>query len=127
MSDPSVLASPLETAIEQVERRAFVRHVTELETVCRLSAHSQSDGLWPVQVCNVSAGGVNLLLGRRFEPGSLLVLELPASSDGDRSTQLARVVWVAADEWGSWRLGCVFLRALDHDDFQSVLKFPHAA
>lgn len=127
MSDPTALASSLETAIEQIERRSFVRHVTELETVCRLSAHSQSGGLWPVQVCNVSAGGVNLLLGRRFEPGSLLVLELPAGNDGDRSTQLARVVWVAADEWGCWRLGCVFLRELDQDVFKSVLKFPHAA
>ena len=63
-----------------------------------------------VRVRNISRAGVNLLVTRGFETGTLLSLELPGS------TVLACVVQVAQDGSGQWCLACTFVNQLTDGD-----------
>jgi hypothetical protein len=69
-------------------------------------------------VQNVSADGLALLLGRRFEVRSSLYVEL---ADGDAGRYyLVRVVRVQSRPGRKWLLGCVFARRLAEDEVQTL-------
>jgi hypothetical protein len=71
----------------------------------------------PVYLKNVSRHGVGLLTLRRFEPGTVLVLEL--SLDVPHSVSLfARVVRLAAHGDGQWLVGCALLGEMSDEDFK---------
>ena len=59
------------------------------------------------EVRDISTGGLCLVLGRRFEPGAGLAIEVP-DAEGGSSTLLAKVVHVRTDGAGSWALGCAW-------------------
>ena len=64
------------------ERRAWVRHPLGVGTYAAVdtAVHSGGGGdteeLWPLVVRDVSAGGIGVLLARRFELGTELPIEL---------------------------------------------------
>jgi hypothetical protein len=55
-------------------------------------------------------------MDRRFEPGTLLTVELPAEDGRSAYTVLACVVHVRSQTDGTWALGCSFSRELSDDD-----------
>src|SRR5262245_25813021 len=70
---------------------------------------------------DISASGASLLLDRRFERGTLLIIEL-TSSEGDPSHSfVARVVRVAREPNGRWSLGCTLAQPPSEDDLRSLL------
>jgi hypothetical protein len=108
----------------RVERRAFVRYPAELETSCKpFGAQSTADPEmnWDAVVRDLSVGGIGLRLGRRFERGTLLVVELPDNSDGSTRYLTVRVVHVTAEISGEWILGCRFTRSLSDEEVQAIL------
>ncbi len=73
---------------------------------------------WPLTVRDVSAGGAGVVLGRRFEPGTPLAVELA----GEPPVRFAaRVAWVRADGMGHWVHGCAFARPLSAADLSQFM------
>jgi hypothetical protein len=117
MADASPSAQP-EFHPGAIERRAAVRYACVLETACRSLAGS-ADVRWPARVRDISATGICLLVSRRFEPGSLLAIDL--SSDF-ASAPLARVVRVNWQADGDWALGCAFVTRLSDEELRTLLE-----
>jgi CheY-like chemotaxis protein len=114
---------PLEgkaTGRPKVERRAAVRHLGGQELSCTAAEASRARDRWWGRLCDVSVTGVRLLLNRRFEPGTLLVLDLPSSVREEGRGLLARVVRVTPAANGRWELGCAFTRRLDTDELEAL-------
>jgi hypothetical protein len=77
---------------------------------------------WDAVICDISQGGVCVVLKRRFEKGSALAVELP-SSDGQRSNVVfVKVVHVEAHGNGSWRLGCKLVSELSQEELNRLLQ-----
>jgi hypothetical protein len=103
-----------------VERRAWVRYPCALESTCQPLGTAR--GLqWTGKILNISCGGVALLLGRRFEVGTLLALEVPKSQTRDSLTLMARVAHVSTRPGGNWQIGCAFTHAISDEDLQALL------
>jgi hypothetical protein len=70
---------------------------------------------------NVSSTGIGLVLGRRFEPGTTLSVELPGT---DRRPLLARVVQVQRQPDGRWLLGCTLASRLSEEEVEQMRGQP---
>jgi hypothetical protein len=81
-----------------------------------------TDTDWAGRVRNLSRGGLRLLLPRRFEPGTLLQIEVESVRDGDPVPLLARVIHVGPEAPGVWAVGCAFLRELGRDDLEALVN-----
>jgi hypothetical protein len=80
------------------------------------------DFIWPATITDLSTRGVGIVLGRRFEPGAGLAIELPASADRCEETLLVKVMQVNPLPGGHWMLGCAFVSELSED---TVLAMVH--
>jgi hypothetical protein len=102
-----------------------VRYSSNLETICEpISSLSTDEGVsgWPARVHDISAGGVGLSMLRRFEPGTVLLIELAADNERQSYAAPVRVVHATADGEGRWILGCKFTRKLDEEDLQALVR-----
>jgi hypothetical protein len=106
---------------EPEDARASERFPCALETTCQPPSAWGQDP-WPATIRNISTGGLNLSMHRRFERGSGLAIELPGD-DGTTSTVLAKVVFVRPDPEGGWLLGCCFISELSEEEVQAVLQW----
>ena len=78
---------------------------------------------WTARLRDISAGGLCLVLGRRFERGAGLAIEVPGAGADSASTLLARVVHVRAEGGGSWALGCSFVSPLSDEELAAFTRF----
>ena len=102
------------------ERRASVRYESNAKGSCQtLSSHRES--AWEATVRNISCDGIGLLLGRRFEPGALLTIELTESSEGRQRLLLARVAHATQQPEGGWLVGCTLVNPLSEDEIPNLL------
>ena len=106
------------------ERRDNKRTVCQLEGQCRPMDSMQLSAAWPVTIRDLSATGLQLLLSRRFEPGTLLVVDVHDNQGQATRMLLARVIRVASLAKGRWILGCTFTVPLTPEDLDSLLKLP---
>jgi DNA-binding response OmpR family regulator len=103
------------------ERRGSVRYRCDLENSCQPLAASRTADHWQGQVVDLSVGGARVVLGRRFEVGTMLVLSVTKSAGEDTHRLLARVVRVSQEPDGRWDLGCSFTSPLADDDLRDLL------
>jgi hypothetical protein len=105
------------------ERRSSERQACGLETSCL----RPTDGghAWDARVIDISATGVGPLLGRRFEPGTLLSFRLEGRAEGQSFSAVARVVHARRQAEGGWLLGCVLLGPLDELQLRAFRAAPH--
>jgi serine/threonine protein kinase len=108
------------------ERRSAVRFDCALPTSCtiNLSVHTDATEFqtpWQAQACDLSVSGIGLLLSRRFEPGSLLTVDLVSSSGETKRTRKVRVVRVAPAEGGGWFHGGTLTEKLSTEDLRLFL------
>jgi hypothetical protein len=73
---------------------------------------------------DLSAGGLRLWIGRRFEKGALLQVELQEPTDHLERVILARVVRTAQHRDGQWILGCALANSLDPEGVQALTRPP---
>ena len=111
------------------ERRAWVRHPLDIGS-CGLidtSAVGQGDPdseeMWPLVIRDLSVGGAGVLLARRFELGTELVIELSAGLDAPPRRLPARVVRVVPEKAGHWVHGCAFAKKLSEEELDALLQF----
>lgn len=102
-----------------VERRAWVRFSCDLEASC-VPSDDDPEILWPARVVNVSCGGVGLLLSRRFEPGTLLQVEVQIPKLGFFRPLLVQVLHLTGQEFGGWLVGCSFTQPLEENDVKQL-------
>jgi CheY-like chemotaxis protein len=103
------------------ERRVNVRYRCELNNSCQPLGQSRSGQHWQGQVLDISASGARVLLNRRFEVGTVLVLSVTSSSGESVQRLLARVVRLVRETDGQWSLGCSFNRPVDENDLRDLL------
>jgi serine/threonine protein kinase len=116
---PVVTTLTIDPEPEEPERRVARRFPTRMEATC--TALQSGSGRWVATVCDVSLTGVLLQTNRRYQPGSVLELQVRADHLTDWSVFLVRVCWArAAGE--DWNHGCSFGRALSEGDLNLFLK-----
>lgn len=115
---PALVQSlPAPTAYN-LERRASLRHVCNLEAVSH--PVEVPDGMcWGAVVKDLSPGGVGLTLCYPFKPGTFLAIDLQAP--GAARTLLARVVHVKDQSDGTWFLGCELVKQLSASDVELMI------
>jgi len=98
--------------------RAWVRFPCDAKATYKPSAPSER-GEWQAQIENVSPNGIGLIVSKKFEPGTMLNIALPTSSDQMFRMVLACVVRASPQEGDKWALGCSFATELKDEDLQS--------
>ncbi len=121
MTPTEVLCPDGEGTQTAAERRAFVRYPCDLDTSCQPIASARGMQ-WTGKVQNISRGGVSLVLGRRFEQGTLLAIEVQAKEpDGKSRSFLARVMHVSLQGTTTWVMGCKFASPLSDDELGALV------
>ncbi len=77
---------------------------------------------WSAQIQDISRGGLNLLVDRSFEPGSLLKVEVQSSDNVIPNILIARVVRVVSKSQDKWALGCAFVKEISEADLKVFLQ-----
>ena len=86
--------------------RVHERQSCELPTSCQPAASfGNPECKWSGVVRDISPGGLQLSLTRRFEPGTGLAVELARHDTDKVSTVFVKVVNVRRQEDGLWALG----------------------
>jgi hypothetical protein len=107
-----------------IELRVSERHPCELPASCQpLAGRGDSEIQWSAVIRDVSLGGIGLILGRRFERGVGLAIEVPQVGDMPAETLLVRVNHVTSLPGGKWLLGCAFASRLSDDELRGLLRF----
>jgi hypothetical protein len=103
-----------------IECRVWPRQPCEVQVQCQpAAARHDKEQNWQGTIQNLSRGGLGLLLERRFEPGTVLFVELPGS---DGRPLLVRVAHAVRLPRGTWLLGCAFSSKLSEDELQRWLR-----
>ena len=103
------------------ERRAAPRHASTLVLTC----YPAGAGLGErrrARVRNVSRTGIGLAIDRRWDPGTTLVLEMPAEGEGPVRTLQVQVVHNTPQLGGLILVGCTFQAPLSDADLQALAR-----
>ncbi len=110
-------------------RRIHVRYALGVGSNCTISSSvvdstgaPESNEIWPAVLRDLSAGGIGILLARRFEPGVELVIELPVALGATPQHITVRVVRVKRESHGHWVHGCEFPAPLNEGELRWVLE-----
>jgi hypothetical protein len=109
---PVSLTMTPSSEISEDERRVWLRYAASLNVRCGEVSDDQDSGVLAV-ICNISRGGIQLISPRRFEPGTLISVELPAARREDGLAVLACVVRARPHGDSEWTMGCRFSSELD--------------
>lgn len=104
-------------------RRAWVRHPCHVPTSVQ-SVGPNGRGEWSATVRNISLGGMNLVVDRWFESGTLLKVELQTDLENAPRALWVRVIHVTAQPDGTWSLGCAFTRELSEESLRAFQVEP---
>src|SRR5262245_18744994 len=103
------------SAVSVDDRRAHVRFPCELDG--SFSPITGNRGTqWTGKICDISQGGIGIVLGRRFELGTLLSVEIQEADGRSSGSLLARVVHVTPHTGGGWVIGCCFTSEIGEDE-----------
>lgn len=107
-----------EMAQGTAERRAWARQRCSLPMTVK-TVEQVGSSRWPAQSRDLSAGGLGMVLERRFEPATMVAatLEQPDAP----LTVLARVVRVVPVQEGGWLLGCQIPFPIDGEELSHLL------
>jgi hypothetical protein len=123
MPEHDTLRKTITSTDGAAERRAWVRYPCEQITSCQGALASRGKD-WPTKVLDVSPGGIALVLERRFEPGTLLQVQLRDQTDQSTWGVYVRVVRITAAGSGrddGWLVGCEFARPLNDEELRTLL------
>jgi hypothetical protein len=112
---PTPVATPRKDAPAS-ERRTAIRHTCGVTSSCRPVSAGGVDINWPVEVVDVSRNGIGMRVERRFEPSSLLEIDLQSVVPHLDRTLLVTVRNVRNHPDGDWIIGCLFARPLDDEE-----------
>jgi hypothetical protein len=102
-----------------VDRRLWVRCLTDVETSCRPAG--DDNARFSCRVRNISRGGINLLLKAPLDSGTLLSIDFPAVADRPAYTVLGTVLHVTEQPSGEFAAGCTFACELNEADVRAFV------
>lgn len=107
------------------DRRAAVRYPCSEdsfgpENSCRPITAMKKEA-WSAVVRDLSTGGVGIVVNRRFEPGTLLSVELQDAERTAGRTLLVRVVRLTQEDKEHWLLGCAFTNKLTETELLTLM------
>jgi hypothetical protein len=105
---------------DRADRRRAERHSSEQNAACHPASRLD---VTVVRVKDVSRNGIGLISPRRFEIGTLLMVDLPETASYPVSA-LARVVRLVSEPEGNWLAGCAFLTELGEEELAAFLSYP---
>ena len=100
------------------ERRVWLRHTANLNILCTQVGDELESAVSGV-LRSISRGGMQMIAPRRFEPGSILSVELADSRDENGFAVLAWVVRAQPHGESEWTMACRFSSELDDDQLQT--------
>ncbi|HEV3440596.1 MAG TPA: serine/threonine-protein kinase [Gemmata sp.] len=106
-------------------RRASVRYTVGVGSAASIDPAVHAGGeleSWPLVIRDISAGGIGLLLARRFELGTILQIEYSNGPDATLRKLSARVMRVQPEHNGHWVHGCAFLEPLAEDELAVLVQ-----
>jgi hypothetical protein len=109
------------------ERRTATRHPCTLGVSCVIDTDlfaggSEAEEAWPGTMHDLAPRGVGLIIPRRFEPGTVLRVDLESANGGPARALSARVAHVRSEALGHWFHGCVFSAPLTDADLRDLLR-----
>jgi serine/threonine protein kinase len=116
LPDAPAAAAPSRT---KADRRATVRYPSQQSGACQPFG-GEKELKWSAKIQDVSADGIGLVLNRRFEPRTLLVVELSETIPNSKRLLLVRVVRATKLSARQWVVGCVFARRLTPEDCEAL-------
>lgn len=120
MFDLQTTSSLPTSSFQALERRGWIRFTCDLDATCLPSAEDP-EVLWPARVLNLSCGGVGLLVSRRFEPDTLLQIELQTAKRSFSRPLLVQVLHVTGHQTGGWLIGCSFPQPLSEEELHQLM------
>ncbi len=111
-------ADPAVPSVE--DQRSWVRHQCNLKAAYERVGEDDPQ-TYDVQVLNVSASGVGLMMQNRVEPGALINLRLYSPAGALLRTILACIVHSTERASGEVVAGCNFIRELGDDELAALL------
>jgi hypothetical protein len=107
------------------DKRASVRYTCDTDGFstdnnCRPITGHRND-TWSAMVRDLSTGGVGIVVNRRFEPGTLLSVELQDAEQTTNRILLVRVVRATREPDDRWLLGCAFTTKLTDADLLALM------
>jgi hypothetical protein len=104
------------------ERRVFSRHSFQRKAICQPQAGPHDD-IWLLGTAqDISLAGIGFVLHRRFDPGTLLTVELEKPKRDSWGTLQARVMHSAPQPDGNWKLGCALVPNLSESELKIWLN-----
>jgi serine/threonine protein kinase len=104
------------------ERRRATRYPSCFGASCRPVQDGRQR--WSAEVQDISATGICLRLGRRFEPGAVLAVEVLDEQSNPTSTLYVKVFWVREVASKKWEVGGAFNSPLDSSQMDTYLNKP---
>ena len=102
------------------DQRVWVRYECAVKASFRPFGESAGEPK-PVQVLNISATGIGLLVSSTMDTGTLLNVDLLDKAGHKVCAILACIVHAAERPGGQHALGCNFIRELTSEELQSIL------
>jgi hypothetical protein len=94
------------------ERRSFPRHRYPRKAICQPQGETKDD-VWLMGSCqDISLSGLGFRLHRRFDPGTVLTVDLERPTRNSWASFPACVMRCSLQPDGDWILGCAFDPAL---------------
>ncbi len=115
---PVSLDAKLALAESNDERRVWLRYAADLNTRCAEVGDDGETGIAAL-ISDISRGGLKVIAPRRFEPGTVLSVELPSVSGESALAVLACVVRAQPHEDKDWAMGCRFSGELSDEQLQA--------
>jgi hypothetical protein len=113
------------------DRRVHTRHACRLNSLCKPVGRHQTGRPWKGWIEDVSIEGLKLILNRRFEPGTLLAVEVDVSKEelvqvfnsAISRFFLVKVVRVIRRRDRKYTLGCLLVKKFNDDDLDNFIEF----
>jgi hypothetical protein len=119
MPDQASMPNKPDGAKSAKESRVWVRYSNPPGTAVQAGVDERG---WSAQIQDISRGGLNLLVNRSFEPGSLLKVEVQSTDNVIPNTLIARVVRAVSKSQDQWALGCAFVKEISDADLKVFLQ-----
>ena len=120
MSNENARAPGVAAPTAETDRRRAARFVANRVATC--SPLAERETVVPVRVRDVSANGIGLLSTRRFERGTMLLLQIQEDGDSLPPLIIGRVMHVCAQADGTWLVGCALTRAFAEPDVRAIAE-----
>jgi hypothetical protein len=100
------------------QRRAWLRFRSEQDVAC---TKEETNTGWLGRVRDISSGGMALTSKQRFEPGTVLMVELETRAGWPRRL-FVQVIHATQDREDRWIIGCAFASPLSEEELRKLLE-----